>query len=33
MKVCMICPTYPPNAVPCGVGDYTYELSEQLAAL
>ncbi len=33
MKVCMICPTYPPNAVPCGVGDYTYELCEQLAAL
>ncbi len=33
MKVCMLCPTYPPNAVPCGVGDYTYELSGQLAAL
>ena len=33
MKVCMICPTYPPHDVPCGVGDYTYELCEQLAAL
>src|SRR2546427_817738 len=32
MKVCMICPTYPPNAVPCGVGDYTRELVVRLAA-
>ena len=33
MRVCMICPTFPPNAVPCGVGDYTYNLSGYLAAL
>src|SRR5437660_12072419 len=33
MRVCMLCPTFPPNAVPCGVGDYTYNLSEHLAAL
>ncbi len=32
MKVCMICPTYPPNDVPCGVGDYTRELVERLVA-
>src|SRR2546428_7757300 len=29
----MLCPTFPPNAVPCGVGDYTYNLSGYLAAL
>ena len=29
----MMCPSYPPNAVPCGVGDYTHALSEQLATL
>lgn len=33
MKICMISPTYPPNDVPCGVGDYTHELCEQLAVL
>jgi glycosyltransferase involved in cell wall biosynthesis len=33
MKICMICPTYPPNDVPCGVGDYTRELTEHVAAL
>src|SRR5437879_3135177 len=32
MRVCMLCPTFPPNAVPCGVGDYTYNLSGYLAA-
>jgi glycosyltransferase involved in cell wall biosynthesis len=26
MRICMVCPTYPPNDVPCGVGDYTREL-------
>ncbi len=30
MRICMVCPTYPPNDVPCGVGDYTRELVEQL---
>lgn len=32
MRICMICPTYPPNDVPCGVGDYTRELVARLAA-
>jgi glycosyltransferase involved in cell wall biosynthesis len=32
MRICMVCPTYPPNAVPCGVGDYTREVCERLAA-
>lgn len=27
----MLCPTYPPNDVPCGVGDYTRELATRLA--
>ena len=27
----MVCPTYPPNDVPCGVGDFTYELASRLA--
>lgn len=31
MRICMVCPTYPPNDVPCGVGDYTRELAEHLA--
>ncbi len=30
MKICMICPTYPPNNVSCGVGDYTHCLAEEL---
>lgn len=31
MNACMVCATYPPNEIPCGVGDYTRELTERLA--
>jgi len=33
MNVCMICPTFPPNDKPCGVGDYTHELALRLSCL
>jgi glycosyltransferase involved in cell wall biosynthesis len=31
MNVLLVCPTYPPNDVPCGVGDFTAELAPRLA--
>lgn len=33
MNVGLVCPTYPPHDVPCGVGDYTKGLAEHLAEL
>ena len=30
MRICMICPSYPPQDVTCGVGDYTRCLAEEL---
>src|SRR5688500_60775 len=30
MKVLLVCPTYPPNDVPCGVGDFSGELATGL---
>jgi glycosyltransferase involved in cell wall biosynthesis len=30
MKICMICSSYPPQEVTCGVGDYTRCLAEEL---
>ena len=30
MRICMVCPSYPPQDVTCGVGDYTRCLSEEL---
>jgi glycosyltransferase involved in cell wall biosynthesis len=32
MKALIVCPTYPPNDVPCGVGDYTRALAERMAS-
>lgn len=31
MKICLVCPTYPPSERPCGVGDYTRILAHALA--
>lgn len=31
MRVLMVCPSYPPQAVTCGVGDYTRRLGAELA--
>ena len=31
MRICMVCPSYPPQDVTCGVGDYTQCLTEELA--
>jgi glycosyltransferase involved in cell wall biosynthesis len=33
VNVCIVCPTYPPHAIPCGVGDYTRGLAEHLTEL
>jgi glycosyltransferase involved in cell wall biosynthesis len=30
-RVCLVCPSYPPQDVTCGVGDYTRCLAEELA--
>ncbi len=30
MRICMVCPSYPPQDVTCGVGDYTQCLAEEL---
>ncbi len=30
MRMCMVCPSYPPQDITCGVGDYTRCLSEEL---
>jgi glycosyltransferase involved in cell wall biosynthesis len=32
VKVLVVCPTYPPNDVPCGVGDFTGVLAAHLVA-
>ncbi|HEX9697855.1 MAG TPA: glycosyltransferase [Acidobacteriota bacterium] len=32
MRILMVCPSYQPQAIGCGVGDYTRLLAEQLAA-
>lgn len=30
MRICMVCPSYPPQDVTCGIGDYTRCLAEEL---
>jgi hypothetical protein len=30
MRICLICPSYPPQEITCGVGDYTRCLAEEL---